>query len=134
MKNICYTLPLTALTIILSGCALPKPHLTQTRTYTEFLDIVSSPPQFQWAYCGSDLHYHYFAQWRYGAMLLHTGRSSYLKSHKVPRNEMTIKDEFQKTNNMDDWRIYSLMGGDRDGSFSTDFLHNGDKVKPAIYE
>ena len=134
MKIASINLFLVSLAILLGGCALPKPHFAQSRSYEEFLAVASSPPQFQWAYCGSDEEFHHFAQWRYGAMLFHSGKSSYLKRHKVRRKEMVIKDEFPRTNDMKDWRIYSLMGGDRDGRFSKDFLREGDKVQPVSYE
>jgi len=116
---------------ILSDCALPKPHLPQSRSYEEFLEIASSPPQFQWAYCGSDSAHHYFAQWRYGAMLFHSGQSSYLKRHKVARSEMSVSSEFPATRDMNQWRTYSLAGGDPERRFAKDFLRKGDEVKPA---
>lgn len=68
----------SVLVLNLGGCALPKPQLTKSRTYSEFIRLASSPPQFQWAYCGSDSSHHYFAQWRYGAVLLTMGQSSFL--------------------------------------------------------
>ncbi|HSN65192.1 MAG TPA: hypothetical protein VLS94_01070 [Fusibacter sp.] len=110
---------------------MPKFSIAQTRNYDEFVKIASSPPQFQWAYCGSDSKQHYFAQWLYGAMLFNAGRSSYLKEHMVPREEMNVKGEFPRTNDMDKWRVYNLMGGDRDGEFSKDFLRKGDHILSA---
>ena len=124
-------LMVVALGIFLSGCALPKPHLARSLSYGEFLEATSSQPQYQWAYCGSDSKHHHFAQWRYGAMLFHSERSSYLKWHKVPREQITVRNEFQRTHEMNKWRIYSLLGGDRDGRFAKDFLRAGDDVKPA---
>ena len=119
--------------LVLSGCALPKPQFTQSRSYEEFVNIASSPPQFQWAYCGSDSVYHYFAQWRYGAMLFHSGRSSYLKRHKVSRSEMEVSNEFPVTRDMNKWRTYSLTRGDPERRFAKDFLRKGDEVKLATY-
>jgi hypothetical protein len=117
--------------ILISSCALPRPYIHRSSTYEEFLKVINAPPQYQWAYCGSDAKHHYFAQWRYGAMLLHTGRSSYLIPHKVPREEMNVRNEFPRTTDMSRWRQYSFLQGDRDGRFAKDFLRKGDRVKPA---
>ena len=47
---------------------------------------------------------------------------------------MTVQNEFPRTRDMHDWRIYSLMGGDRGGRFAQDFFRDDDQVKPAPYE
>ncbi|MFT4636781.1 MAG: hypothetical protein ACI8T1_000087 [Verrucomicrobiales bacterium] len=118
--------------VLLSGCALPKPHIARSRSYENFVKVASSPPQYQWAYCGSDSRHHHFAQWRYGAMLGAIGQSSYLKRHRVPRDEMNVSNEFFRTRDMEEWRTYSLMGGDSDGDFSRDFLRDGDTIPNAM--
>ncbi len=121
----------TLICVVVGGCALPKPHVAKSRSYDAFVKIASSPPQFQWAYCGSDRKYHRFAQWRYAAMLGTMGRSSYIKRHKVPRKEWTVRDEFPRTLDMEAWRYYSLLGGDHLGEFARDFLREGDSIRSA---
>ena len=64
-------------------------------------------------------------------MLGTMGRSSYLKRHRVPRSEMTVTKEFAHTKDIDQWRIYSLLGGDQSGKFSRDFLREGDTISKA---
>lgn len=130
---------LSALAIaLLSSCALPKPHFTKTHTYATFLQTANSQPQFQWAYCGSDDEFHHFVQWRYGAMLYTTTKSSYLIRHKIPRTELTIENELPRSKNFEDWRIYHLMGGDNDGDFTKDFtkdfLKSNGRIRPAPSE
>ena len=114
--------------IILSSCAIPKPHVSQSRNYEEFVEIVRSGPQIQFAYCGSDSEYHYFAQWR-GMYFYTIGRGSYLKKHKVPKNEMTAKNEFPRTRDMNKWRRYH--SNDIKDKFTNDFTHKGDTPESA---
>ena len=118
--------------ICVSSCAIPKPYVTQARSYNEFREIVNSPPQYQWAYCGSDAKYHYFTQWRYGAMIFTVGQSSYLKRHKVLRSEIKVPNEFSVTKDQNSWHIYQLVGGDKEGRFTDDFLRGNDKIKPVL--
>jgi len=110
----------TISSVFIGGCiAYPNRLESKTVSQTALTGIVEHTPQYEWAYAGSDVYFHYFMRWRYGAWLFPMPKRTLYAAYKLPRNQMKISREMPLTSDVSKWRSCFHRQAPYGGVFTT---------------